>query len=116
MPLLVALPLGLIGVWQVSAFERSLGTTVTHGLEAITRKKVQELDAYISESQVDARLVAQATDTRELLSQRLDALATRVPAGSRDYFARLADNGRYSNLLLVQPDGRVSFSLKPLAS
>jgi PAS domain S-box-containing protein len=113
--LLVALPLGLIGCWQVKAFERSLGVTVTQGLAAIARKKVLEVNDYINESHVDARMVAQSTDTRELLAQRLDAVATRVPSGSRDFFERLYDNGKYSNMLLVQPDGRISFSLKPLA-
>jgi len=110
--LLSMLPLGLVGLWQLASFERSLHETVTEGLVAISRKKVQEINEYLSEVEVDGRLVAHASDTRELLAQRSDAVATRVSAGSRAFFERLYDTGKYLNLLLVQPDGRISFAMK----
>jgi PAS domain S-box-containing protein len=113
--LLSMLPLGMVGLWQLGSFERSLRDTVTEGLVAIARKKVAEINEYLNEVQVDAQLVAQAADTRELLGQRGDAVATRVPAASRAFFERLHDTGKYVNLLLVQPDGRISFALKPPA-
>ncbi|MDR7267582.1 PAS domain S-box-containing protein [Pelomonas saccharophila] len=110
--LLSMLPLGLVGLWQLSSFEASLHETVTEGLVAISRKKVHEINEYLNEVEVDGRLVAQAGDTRELLVQRGDAVATRVTAGSRAFFERLYDSGKYLNLLLVQPDGRISFAMK----
>ncbi|WP_457446218.1 response regulator [Roseateles sp. P5_E4] len=110
--LLSMLPLGLVGLWQLSSFENSLHETVTEGLVAISRKKVHEINEYLNEVEVDGRLVAQASDTRELLVQRGDAVATRVSAGSRAFFERLYDSGKYLNLLLVQPDGRISFAMK----
>jgi PAS domain S-box-containing protein len=113
--LLSALPLGLLGLWQLGSFERSLRETVTDGLVAIARKKVGEIGEYLNAVQVDAQVAAQAGDTRELLLQRADALATRVPEGSRNFYGRLYDTGKYVNLMLVQPDGRISFALKPLA-
>ncbi|MFN3304396.1 MAG: response regulator [Roseateles sp.] len=109
--LLSVLPLGLMGMWQLNSFERSLRATVTEGLAAIARKKVGGIDGYLNEVQVDAQLTAQSADTRELLSQQRDAAATRVPASSRDFFARLHDTGKYLNLLLVLPDGRISYAL-----
>lgn len=113
--LLSMLPLGLMGLWQLGSFERSLRETVTDGLVAIARKKVGEINEYLNEVQTDALLAAQAADTRELLAQRGDAVATRVPAASRAFYARLYDTGKYDNLLLVQPDGRISFAMKPPA-
>jgi PAS domain S-box-containing protein len=109
------LPLGLVGLWQLASFERSLHDTVTDGLVAISRKKVHEINEYLGEVAIDGRLVAQSSDTRELLAQRRDLLATRVPPASRAFFERLYDTGKYLNLLLVQPDGRISFSMKALA-
>ncbi len=113
--MLSVLPLGLMGLWQLGSFERSLRETVTEGLVAIARKKVGEISEYLNEVEVDAQLVAQASDSRELLAQRADAVATRVPAASRAFFERLYDTGKYDNLLLVQPDGRISFAIKPPA-
>jgi PAS domain S-box-containing protein len=113
--LLSVLPLGLVGLWQLSSFEGSLRETVTEGLVAIARKKVSEINEYLSEVQIDAQLVAQASDTRELLAQHRDAVATHVPAASRAFYERLYDTGKYINLLLVQPDGRISFAMKPPA-
>jgi PAS domain S-box-containing protein len=110
--LLSMLPLGLMGLWQLGSFERSLRETVTDGLVAIARKKVGEINEYLNEVQIDALLAAQAGDTRELLRQGGDAVSTRVPAASRAFYARLQDTGKYANLLLVQPDGRISFAMK----
>ncbi len=110
--LLSLLPLGLVGLWQLSSFEASLHETVTEGLVAISRKKVHEINEYLNEVEVDGRLVAQSSDTRELLSQGGDAVATHVSAASRTFFERLYDGGKYLNLMLVQPDGRISFAMK----
>jgi len=110
--LLSVLPLGLVGLWQLSSFESSLHETVTEGLVAISRKKVHEINEYLSEVQVDSRLVANASDTRELLLQESDAVATRVSARNRAFFEGVYDSGKYLNLLLVQPDGRISFATK----
>ncbi|RZJ07604.1 MAG: response regulator [Rubrivivax sp.] len=113
--LLSMLPLGLMGWWQLNSFEHRLHETVTEGLVAIARKKVGEIDEYLNEVLIDAQIVSQAGDTRELLVQQLDAAAARVPASSRAFYERLHDTGKYSNLLLVQPDGRISFALELLA-
>ena len=113
--LLSVLPIGLAGWWQVQASEKQLRAIVTEGLVAITRKKVHEINEYLNEVDVDARLVAQSSDAGELLAQQQDAAATRVPAASQAFFQRLRDNGKYLNMLLVQPDGRISYALAPLA-
>jgi PAS domain S-box-containing protein len=113
--LMSALPLGVMGLWQLGSFERSLRETVTEGLVAVARKKVAEINEYLNDLEVDAQVVAKAADTRELLAQRRDAAATQVPAASRAFFAQLYDTGKYVNLLLVQPDGRISFAMKPPA-
>jgi PAS domain S-box-containing protein len=110
--LLSLLPLGLLGSWQLASFERSLRETVTEGLVAISRKKVHEINEYLNEVEVDGRLVSQSGDAREVLAQRGDAVSTRVSAASRTFFERLYDGGKYRNLLLVQPDGRISFAMK----
>jgi len=113
--LLSVLPLGGLGFWQLGSFEHSLRATVTEGLQAIARKKVAEINEYLNEVRVDAQLAAQAADTRSLLGQGLNAGATRVPAASLAFFERLYNTGKYENLLLVQPDGRISFAWKPPA-
>jgi PAS domain S-box-containing protein len=110
--LLSALPLGIVGLWQFHSYERSLRETVNESLVAIARKKVHEIDEFLNEVAVDARLVAQSADTLELLAQHADARATRVPAASRAFYERLHDARKYLNLLLVQPDGRISFAMR----
>ncbi|WP_162245933.1 MULTISPECIES: response regulator [unclassified Roseateles] len=113
--LLSMLPLGLVGLWQLGSFERSLHETVTEGLVAISRKKVHEINEYLNEVEVDGRLVGQSINTRDLLVQGGDAVSTRAPAGSLAFFERVYDTGKYLNLMLVQPDGRISFAMKPPA-
>ncbi|NCT85233.1 MAG: response regulator [Comamonadaceae bacterium] len=110
--LLSMLPLGALGLWQLVSVEQRLRETVTDGLVVLSRKKVYEINEYLNEIQIDGRLVAQARDTAELLAQRGDAAATRVPAASQAFFDRLYDTGKYLNLMLVQPDGRISFAMK----
>ena len=104
--LLSTLPLGLIGLWQVQAFERSLRATVTEGLVAIARKKAQDVNDYVLAAREDARSLAQAQDTRSRLAER------PPEAGSRDLLGRLYDVGKYQNLLLVRPDGQIALSLR----
>ncbi len=114
--LLSVLPLGLLGLWQLGSFERSLRETVTQRLVAITRKKVGEINEYLNEVQVDAQLAAEAGDTAALLAQRRDAAGTRVTAAGRSFYERLHDTGKYTQVLLVQPDGRISFAVRPPAA
>ena len=112
--LLSVLPLGLLGVWQVHSFEQRLRATVTEGLVVVSRKKVNEINDYLGEMEVDGRVVAQARDTGELLTRHAGATAPRELSTRQPFFERLYDSGKYLNLLLVQPDGRISFTMKPL--
>ncbi|PZP29349.1 MAG: hypothetical protein DI603_16890 [Roseateles depolymerans] len=104
--LLSTLPLGLIGLWQVQAFERSLRSTVTDGLATIARKKAQDLNDYVQGASDDARVLAQAVGPQ--------ALRERGPfsEGSRSLLGRLYDSTKYQNLLLLRPDGGVELSLR----
>ncbi len=113
--LLSTLPLGVTGLWQLGNFERSLRNSAMENLVGIARKKVAEINAYLDDVQTDAQVVAQAADAIDVLAQGRGMAGTRVPAASRVFFERLRDLGKYGNLLLVQPDGRISFALKPLA-
>ena len=109
------LPLGLVGWWQLASFEQRLHDTVTDGLVLLSRKKVHEVSEYLADVAEDGRMVAQASNTGEVLAQRADAQATRVSAASRAFFERLYDTGQYVNLMLAQPDGRISFAMRPPA-
>jgi PAS domain S-box-containing protein len=113
--LLSMLPLGLVGWWQLHSFEQRLQVTVTEGLVLLSRKKVQELGGYLNDVEADARLVAQAGNTAELLQQRTDAPSTPLTAANRAFFERLYDTGKYLNLMIVKPDGRISLAMRPLA-
>ncbi|MFG6413215.1 response regulator [Roseateles sp. DC23W] len=110
--LLSTVPLGLLGWWQVASFEASLRETVTEGLVAISRKKVNEIGEYLNEVAVDARLMAHAADSHELLAAPAPPAGARLPDTRRVFYERLYDGGKYVNLLLVQPDGRISFELR----
>jgi len=111
--LLSMLPLGLMGLWQLGSFERSLRDAATDALVAVARKKVAEINDYLDQVQVQAQLAAQAADTQLLLAQRGDAPPSQLPVGSRAFFERLHDTGRFVDLFLVQPDGRIRFTMKP---
>ncbi len=113
--LLAAVPAGLMALSQFDAFENSLRLAVTEGVVSLARKKVFEVDDYMAGIYLDAGLVAQAGDSLTLLRAPSSA-APAVPKASQAFFARLGDAGKYLNLLLVQPDGHISYQLMPDAS
>ncbi|MFT7724119.1 MAG: response regulator [Roseateles sp.] len=112
--LLSMLPLGAVGLWQLGSFERSLRASVADGLAAVAGKKVDEIGAYLDDVRLDAQLAAQAGDTRALLAGPRDGAGPPPPAASRAFYERLGGTGKYLNLLLVRPDGRIGFALRPL--
>ncbi|MFG6466685.1 response regulator [Roseateles sp. BYS87W] len=101
--LLALVPLGTVGWWQLSSFQQQLQATVVDNLLVITRKKVNEINDYLAEMQVDCRLVAHAGDTVSRL--------TGGGAGGAAFFERLFDSGKYVSLMLVTPDGAVKYDL-----
>ncbi|MCY4744401.1 response regulator [Pelomonas sp. UHG3] len=106
------LPLGAMGVWQLASYERSLRETVTERVVAVARKKSTEINEYFSELQIDTHLTAASSVTRELL---LGTVPMGRPLdGERALYGRLLDTGKYANVMLVRPDGRVAFSVRPL--
>jgi PAS domain S-box-containing protein len=107
------LPMALLGYWQLRVYEQSLEQTVLRGLGAVTRKKLQEIGDYLDEVSVDSRLVASSGDARAVLQARTPAERAAAQVRGQGLFARLADNGKYLNMLLVGPDRTVSYSLRP---
>jgi diguanylate cyclase (GGDEF)-like protein/PAS domain S-box-containing protein len=118
--LLSLLPIVLLALSYLQAFETQLTSQVERSLALAADRKVAIIDAYIDERLHDSHLLARSPETgRALIS--LDAVYrefgpdSKVYQGAegeyRGYFARLIDDDTYYDVLLVNAAGEVVFSV-----
>ncbi|SDW18281.1 bifunctional diguanylate cyclase/phosphodiesterase [Thiocapsa roseopersicina] len=109
--LIVALlPLAGLAWFYLHTFERALTATVLQNITSIADKKADQIDSYINERLVDARSFASQTMVREALSA---LVATRtLSTGARTELATLGERADYHDLLLIDANGDVVFSLR----
>lgn len=110
--LLSPLPLGVLAWLYTTEFERRLALTVQTHLAAIADKKADQIDAYLAERLTDSQMLAQAQTTRDIL-RALAGTGPDSPAmqGHRRHFQALLDRVGYYDLLLMDLDGNVVFSI-----
>ncbi len=112
--LLSPLPLGGLAWLHLSAFERTLQTTVLDNLASLADKKSDQINNYLDERLANGRLLAKSSVTREALR----TLNTARPGKAddiqryRNYFLSLFENSGYHDLLLIDASGNVVFSIR----
>ena len=116
--LLSPLPMALLAFQFLGNAERTLTAKSIDSLTALSNKKVNEIDAYMSSKLRESRVLATGADTRNALRE-LAALGTTsatyasVLQTQRDLFLKLTEGAGVRNLLLVDDAGRVVFTLRP---
>jgi PAS domain S-box-containing protein len=113
------LPILLISYGLLHAFEKELRQTVAQQISALADKKVDQIDAYLSE-RIDAAMVNAQSDTmRRAVGEFAQAFAgsgvesdayRRLDASYRDYFKRFVTGAGYYDLFLISPQGTVVYS------
>lgn len=114
------LPISLLTVTFLSAFQAQLTDQIEHHLGQTADRKVAEIDTLVRQRLRDARLLARSTETRHALAVLVplyqqhgaqSELYLQAESEYQDYFARLLDDDLYYDLLLIAPDGEVIFSV-----
>jgi len=118
--LIVALlPLAGLAWFYLYTFERSLTAAALQNIASIADKKSDQINSYISERLADARSFAGQDQMRAALPalaadfRRGGLSATRDTAAHyRVPFATLSEQGEYHDVLLIDDQGNVVFSLR----
>ena len=118
--LVAVLPLAALAVFYLVSFETSLRATVLENVATIADKKAEQIDTYMAERLVDARLLGQtafirdAVDTLGAAQRRGGLNGPAYHAAAEPLRARLASAFApedFYDLLLIDTDGNVVFSL-----
>ncbi|RKT45769.1 bifunctional diguanylate cyclase/phosphodiesterase [Thiocapsa rosea] len=117
--IIALLPLAGLAWFYLHTFERALTATVLQNMTSIADKKADQIDDYINERLADARSFASQAQVREALSALVaaDRRANRaaIPNPStieRTELAKLGERADYHDVLLIDEEGDVVFSLR----
>ncbi len=118
--LVALLPILLIGYSLLQTFETEIRKAVIQQVSAIADKKIEQIDFYLQERQLDAMLI-QATETTH---QAIDEFTTafkesgvdseiyrKLDAIYRQHFERFVEGAGYYDVFLISMDGWIVFSV-----
>lgn len=118
--LVALLPILLIGYSLLQTFENEIHKAVIQQVSSIADKKVEQIDFYLQERQLDALLI-QATETTH---QAIDELTRvfkehgveseeyqKLDAIYRQHFERFVEGAGYYDVFLISMDGWMVFSV-----
>lgn len=111
------LPLASLAWYYLHTFENALSANVLQNLSSIADKKADQIRSYIDERLADARLYANHPGLREALRlyNEHDASSggARLSMGHlHEEIAHLGERGNYYDVLLINAEGDVVFSLR----
>ncbi len=117
--LLVAiLPMICLAWFYLRTFEESLSTTVLQNISSIADKKSDQIEHYIEERLADAHLAANQSAVSEALialaknpQQEEKDMPSSIAQRVRKELTVLGERGAYHDVLLINKDGKVIFSL-----
>lgn len=116
--LAAALPLAGLGVFYSTSLEQSLAPAVLRNLASRADQKAQQVEQFAGERLAEAQTYSQLRLVREAMAAYAQAFhkgglaATAALDGRyRGELALLANPGRYQDLLLIDDEGNVVFSL-----
>lgn len=116
--LVAALPLIGLAKFYLYAFETSLTRTVLQNISSIANKKASQIDTYINERLMDARHLRHKESVQRALEESAQAYrqgglaaVASINERHRTTLQGLIDMSQYYDLLLIDADGNVVFSL-----
>jgi PAS domain S-box-containing protein len=116
--LAAALPLAGLGVFYSTSLEQSLAPAVLRNLASRADQKAQQVEQFAGERLAEAQTYSQLRMVREALAAYAQAfhkgglsVTAALDGRYRSELALLANPGRYQDLLLIDSEGNVVFSL-----
>ncbi len=113
------LPILLAGYGLLRAFETEMQKTAIQQVSAIADKKAEQIDNYLRERLLDAKVIHTASSTREAMREFTQVFALngvesnayqQLDARYRDHFKRFVEDAGYYDLFLISPQGTVVYS------
>ncbi|MGV8712339.1 MAG: cache domain-containing protein, partial [Nitrosomonas sp.] len=113
------LPIVMIGNTLLHSFEKEIKKSAIRNVSAIADKKVEQIDSYLKERLLDARLLRDASTTHEAMvniSRVFEEKGVdsdeyrRLDAGYRENYWRFVNEAKYYDLFLISPRGDIVYS------
>lgn len=115
--LLSPLPLAGLTWLYVQAFQHTLQQSVMESLSSLADKKAEQINAYLDERLKDAQLLAKSFAAQDILLAHTARDKETINGNSveriyRDYFLTMFESVGYYDMLLIDIDGNVVFSIQ----
>jgi two-component system sensor histidine kinase/response regulator len=113
------LPILLTGYSLLRTFETEMQKTAIQQVSAIADKKAGQIDGYLRERLLDARVIHTASTTRVAMREFTQVFSRsgvesdayrKLDASYRDHFKRFVEDAGYYDLFLISPQGTVVYS------
>ncbi len=113
------LPILMIGYSLLRAFETEMQKTAIQQVSAIADMKAEQIDTYLRERLLDARVIQSVSTTREAMREFARVFAQsgvesdayrQLDANYRDHFKRIIEDAGYYDLFLISQQGTVVYS------
>lgn len=113
------LPILIIGYSLWRTFETEMEKTAIQQVSAIADMKAEQIDSYLRERLLDARVIQAASTTRTAMREFAGVYAEngvkssayrQLDAQYREYFKRFVEDAGYYDLFLISPQGIIVYS------
>ncbi|SCY72834.1 PAS domain S-box-containing protein [Nitrosospira sp. Nl5] len=113
------LPILIIGYSLLRTFETEMQKTAIQQVSAIADMKAEQIDTYLRERLLDARVIQAASTTRTAMREFARVYAEygatsnayrQLDAQYREYFKRFVEDAGYYDLFLISPQGIIVYS------
>jgi two-component system, sensor histidine kinase and response regulator len=113
------LPILIIGYTLLRTFETEMEKTAIRQVSAIADMKAEQIDSYLRERLLDARVIQTASTTRMAMLEFAQVHAKwgvksdayrRLDARYREHFKRFVEEADYYDLFLISPRGQIVYT------
>ena len=113
------LPILIIGYTLMRTFETEMEQTAIRQVSAIADMKAEQIDSYLRERLLDARVIQTAGTTRQAMREFAEVQARwgvnsdpyrRLDARYREHFKRFVEEADYYDLFLISPQGQIVYT------
>lgn len=113
------LPILIIGYSLLHTFEIEMQRTAIQQVSAIADMKAEQIDSYLRERLLDARVIQSASTTRTAMREFAQVYAQRgvkseayrqLDSQYREHFKRFVEEADYYDLFLISPEGEIVYT------
>ncbi|MGH8685462.1 MAG: histidine kinase, partial [Nitrosospira sp.] len=113
------LPILIIGYSLLRTFETEMEKTAIQQVSAIADMKAEQIDSYLRERLLDARVIQTASTTRIAMREFAKVYAQmgvnsdayrQLDARYREHFKRFVEEADYYDLFLISPQGAIVYT------